>query len=88
MTAGSTHQRNPAVGWDITASAKTEGSEKIARVRILVNGSSEYDKTFDPPISNWQTQLVQQGQYPGGNTVRVIATNDKGEDAESDDSWS
>jgi len=57
-------------------------------VQVLVNGSREYDQTFDPPISNWQRQLTQQGQYPGDNTVRVIATSDKGDDTESDDSWS
>ena len=87
MTVGSTHQRNPAVGWDIAASAKADSGEKIARVQVLVNGSHEYDKAFDPPISNWQRQLTQQGQYPGDNTVQVIATNDKGDDTESDDSW-
>ncbi len=88
MTVGSTHQRNPAVGWDISASAKADSGEKIARAQILVNGASEYDKTFDPPISNWQRQLTQQGQYPGDNTVQVIVTSDKGENTESDDSWS
>ena len=88
MTVGSTHQRNPAVAWDIAASAKADAGEKIARVQVLVNGSREYDATFDPPIGNWQRQLTQQGQYPGDNTVQVIATSDKGEDTESDDSWS
>jgi hypothetical protein len=88
MTASSTHKKNPAVGWDISASAKADKGEKIARAQIIVNGSSEYDKTFDPPISNWQEQVNQQGQYPGENTVQVIVTDDKGEDTESDDSWS
>jgi len=88
MTVTSTHTRNPAVGWDISASGKPDKGEKIARARIIVNGSSKYDKTFDPPISSWQEQLNQQGQYPGDNTVQVIATSDKGEDTESDDSWS
>jgi len=88
MTASSTHKKNPAVGWDISASAKADKGEKIARAQIIVNGSSEYDKTFDPPISSWQEQLNQQGQYPGENTVQVIVTDDKGEDTESDDSWS
>jgi hypothetical protein len=87
MTVGSTHQRNPAVGWDISASAKADSGEKISRVQVLVNGSREYDKMLDLPISNWQRQLTQQGQYPGDNTVQVIATSDKGEDTESDDSW-
>jgi hypothetical protein len=88
MTVASTHKKNPALGWDISASATADKGEKITRAQILVNGSNEYDRTFDPPISNWQEQLNQQGQFPGDNTVRVIATSDKGEDTESDDSWS
>ena len=87
MTVGSAHQRNPAVGWDVSASAKADSGETITRVQVLVNGANEYDKTFDPPISNWQRQLTQQGEYPGDNTVQVIATSDKGENIESDDSW-
>jgi hypothetical protein len=88
MTATSTHKKNPAIGWDISASAKADKGEKIARVQILVNDSPEYDKTFAPPISSWQEQLNQQGQYPGDNTVRVIVTSDKGEDTEAEDEWS
>ena len=88
MIVSSTHKKNPAIGWDISASAKAEKGEKIARAQIIVNGSSEYDKSFASPISNWQEQLNQQGQYPGDNTVQAIVTDDKGEDTESDDSWS
>jgi len=88
MTATSTHKKNPAIGWDISASAKADKGEKIARVQILVNDSPEYDKTFASPISSWQEQLNQQGQYPGDNTVRVIVTSDKGEDTEAEDEWS
>jgi hypothetical protein len=84
----SAHAKNPLIGWDITASAKADAGEKIARVQIIINGSSEYDKTFDTPLSSWQEQLGQQGKYPGDNTVEVIATNDKGEDTGSEDSWS
>jgi hypothetical protein len=87
MTAASTHTKNSAVGWDISASAKADTGEKIARAQILVNGSSEYDETFDPPISNWQEQLTQQGEFPGSNVVQVIITSDKGDDTESYDSW-
>jgi hypothetical protein len=87
MTVTSTHAKNPLIGWDISASAKAGPGEKIARVQIIVNGSSEYDKTFDSPISSWQEQLNQQGEYPADNTVEVIATSDKGEDTESEDSW-
>jgi hypothetical protein len=88
MTVSSAHVKNPLIGWDITASAKADAGEKIARVQIIVNGSSEYDKTFDAPISSWQEQLSQQGEYPGDNAVEVIATSDKGEDTASEDSWS
>jgi len=88
VIVSSTHKKNPAIGWDISASAKAEKGEKIARAQIIVNGSSEYDKSFASPISNWQEQLNQQGQYPGDNTVQAIVTDDKGEDTESDDSWS
>ena len=87
MTVSSTHKKNAALGWDISASAKADKGEKISRAQIIVNGSSRYDKTFDPPIGNWSATLNQQGQYPGDNTVQVIVTNDKGDDTESDDSW-
>ena len=88
MTVGSTHTKNPLADWDISASAKADTGEKIARAQIFVNGSSEYDKSFDPFISSWQTQLTQKGQYPGDNTVQVIVTDDKGDDTGSDDEWS
>jgi hypothetical protein len=87
MQVTSSHQKNPAIGWDITASAKTDKNEKITRAQILVNDSPEYDKEFDPPINNWQESLRQQGQFPGDNNVAVIVTSDQGEDTESDDSW-
>jgi hypothetical protein len=88
MIVTSTHARNPAVGWDVSAAAKADHGEKISRAQIIVNGFTGYDKTFDPPINGWQQELNQQGQYPGNNTVQVIATSDKGEDTEADDSWS
>ena len=87
MTTTLSHQKNPAVGWDISASAKADKGEKIARAQIIVDDFPEYDKTFDPPLSSWQQQLTQQGQYPGDNKVRLIVTNDKDEDTEADDSW-
>ncbi len=83
----STHVRNPALGWDITATAKAEKGEKIMRAQVLVNDFSEYDEQFNPPISNWQTQLRQKGRYPGDNKVEVIITNDKGEETSAVDSW-
>jgi hypothetical protein len=83
----SQHVKNPAVGWDVAASAKSDAGEKIARVQVIINGFGVYDNTFVPPIGNWQEQLEQQGRYPGENTIRVIATSDKGDDTESIDSW-
>jgi len=88
MDVTSSHSKNPAVGWDITASAKADKGENIERAQIIVGGFPQYDKSFDPPITNWQQQLGQQGQYPGYNTVRVVVTSDNGEDTESVDSWS
>ena len=75
------------MGWDISAAAKADAGEKIARALIIINGQVAYDHSFVPPIGSWQVQLTQKGQYPGENTVRVIASNDKGEDAESEDFW-
>jgi hypothetical protein len=84
----SSHSKNPALGWDIAASAKAGAGEKISRARIFVNQLSRYDKSFDPPVASWQEQLPQQGEYPGNNEVRVVITNDRSEDAESADTWS
>jgi hypothetical protein len=88
VTVTSQHAKNPAIGWDISGAAKADDGEKIARAQIIINGQVAYDNSFIPPIGSWQVQLTQKGQYPGENTVRVIASSDKGEDTESDDSWS
>ncbi len=88
MEVTSTHTKNPATGWDISATAKADAGEKIARAQVYINGFSAYDKTFAPPISSWQQQLSQKGEYPGDNTVQVTVTSDGGDDTESDDSWS
>jgi hypothetical protein len=88
VTVTAQHAKNPGVGWDISAAAKADAGEKIARAQIMINGQVAYDSSFAEPIGSWQVQLTQKGQYPGENTVRVTASNDKGEDTESDDSWS
>jgi hypothetical protein len=88
MTPTLSHSKNPAIGWDISASAKVDKDEKIVRAQILVNDSTEYDKTFDSPLSNWQQQLHQQGEFPGDNTVKLIITDDQGNDTDAEDSWS
>jgi len=82
------HQKDPAIGWDISASATADGGEKISGAQILVNGSSKYNKSFNPPLSQWQQQLTQQGQYPGDNTSRLEVTSDKGSVSEAEDAWS
>ena len=87
MTTTLTHTKNAAVGWDIAASANADKGEKIVRAQIIVDDFPEYDKTFDNPLSSYSQQLHQKGQYPGHNTVKLIVTNDKGEDTEQDDSW-
>lgn len=81
------HQKNPAVAWDISASATAEKGEKIVRAQIIVDDFPEYDTTFDQPLSSWQQQLTQQGQYPGDNRVRLIITDQNDQDTEADDSW-
>jgi hypothetical protein len=87
MDVTSSHSRNPALGWDITACAKAEKGEKIVRAQIIVNDFPQYDESFEPPVSAWQEQLPQQGEYPGDNKVLVVITDDKYEDTESLDSW-
>ncbi len=83
-----THKKNMALGWNIIASAKAEKGEKIARAQISVNGFSKYDKSFNPPLSQWQQELIQQGQYPGDNNSHLEITDDNGEISSSEDSWS
>jgi hypothetical protein len=88
MDIKSTHARNPLMGWDISSSATAGKGEAIARAQIIVNGSPEYDESFDPAINDWQEQLQQQGVYPGDNKVMVVITDDKGNDKRLLDSWS
>jgi hypothetical protein len=87
VTVSTQHAKNPALGWDISAVAKADAGEKIARAQIFIHGLVAYDNSFVPPIGNWEVLLTQKGQYPGENSVRVIVSNDKGEDTEADDSW-
>ncbi len=82
------HSKNPAFGWDISASAKAGSGETILRAQILVNDFTKYEESFNPPLSSWQKQLLQQGEYPGDNHARVVVTNDKDADTESFDAWS
>jgi len=88
MDASLEHRKDPAVGWNILASAKADNNEKISRVEILVNGFSKYDQSFRTPITQWKHELTQQGQFPGDNTTELKVTNDKGESSVAQDSWS
>ena len=82
------HQKDPAEDWNISASAKADKGEQIARAQIVVNDSTEYDESFDPPLNSWQKQLAQKGEYPGDNTVQLTITDANGVDTEAQDSWS
>ena len=83
-----THQKKPALGWDISASAAGEKDEKISRAEILVNNASKYDKKFNPPLAQWQQQLDQQGQYPGDNTSELRLTSNRNTVSVANDGWS
>jgi hypothetical protein len=83
-----THARNPLAGWDISALAKAGDKETITSARIIVNGFTELDQTFDEPLDQWQQQLSQQGNYPGNNQVLVEITNGDGEVIRTQDAWS
>lgn len=82
-----THRKNPASGWDISASAHAEGSEKIARARVNLNGFDLVDESFSEPVGTWQHELTQQGQYPGDNRVSVSVTDQNGNETSDEDSW-
>jgi hypothetical protein len=81
------HTKNPLIGWDISATATAEKDEKMARAQIFVNDFSEYDETFDEPLSSWQQQLRQQGDYPEDNKVKLIVTDVDGKDTVAEDAW-
>jgi hypothetical protein len=51
MQVTSSHQKNPAVGWDITASAKADQGETIARAQIIVDDFPEFDQSFDQQLA-------------------------------------
>ena len=87
MQAHITHAKNPVLGWDIAATAKADKGEAVARGQIFVNGFAVYDEQLNPPVSNWQAQLIQKGQFPGNNEARLIVTDQNGQDTVSIDSW-
>ena len=88
MTIDVSHQKNPAIGWDVNTVVTADKREKIAHVVIRVNGIPECNEDVSPAASSWKKNLVQQGSYPGANKVVVTATNEKGEDTDANDEWS
>src|SRR2546426_11741950 len=87
MDLSLTHKKNMGSGWNILASAKGAAGEKIFRAQILVNGFSKYDRSFPSPLTQWQQELGQQGQYPGDNTSRLEITSERGDVSSAEDSW-
>jgi hypothetical protein len=88
MDVNVSHQKNPAMGWDVSIVAKACAPEGISRVEVLVNGSSRSSENFNPPASHWQKVLTQQGQYPGDNKVEACVTDSKGNQTTAYDEWS
>ena len=71
------HTRNNLMGWDIKVKAIADKSERIASVRIAVNGFDQSDKQLDPPANQYQTELSRVGQFPGDNETRVTVTDEQ-----------
>jgi hypothetical protein len=88
MIAEISHQKNMAMGWDISVSVKPEAGQAISAVEVSVNGFNRLSENFHPPASQWQKTLIQQGQYPGENQVEVKVTDSKGTQTRSLDQWS
>jgi hypothetical protein len=82
------HVKDPLMGWTIQTKISGGKGERIAEVRISVNGFDVLNKKVDPPTDQWQTELSQKGQYPGDNESRVTVTDEKGNETSAVDSWS
>jgi hypothetical protein len=88
MDANVVAQKNPAIGWDITVSVKAGSGEAISAVEVFVNGLSRWSENFNPPTSQLQKLLTQQGQYPGDNKAEVRVTDSKGRQTSTYNEWS
>jgi hypothetical protein len=82
------HVKDPLIGWTIQTKVAADKGERIAGVRIAVNGFDVLDKKVDPPVDQWQTELSQKGQFPGDNEVRATVNDEKGKETSAIDSWS
>jgi len=83
-----TPQKDPAMDWNITVSAKAGAGESISAVEVRVNGFTKFSETFNPATNQWQRTLLQQGTYPGDNNAELIVTNAKGEKTSYYNEWS
>ena len=87
MTIDISHVKNPALGWDITADIKADSTEKISQVCIVVNGFSKCEETLASPAQFWKKTIIQQGVFPGDNSVTVSATDGDGQQISAVDEW-
>jgi len=82
------HIKNPATGWDVQVMIQAEKGEKITHIEVTIGGFQKCNENPIPAVNKWNRSFTQQGQYPGDNTVKVTATNDKTEDFSAEDTWS
>jgi hypothetical protein len=82
------HTKDQLIGWNIQMKASAGKGERIAAVRITVNGFDVVDKKVDPPADQWDTELPQKGQYPGDNEIRAAVTDEKGQEFSAVSTWS
>ena len=86
MKIAATHERNPAIGWDIDTTVAADGHEAIRHVRIDVNGSPIADEDV-PGVSSWHKLHVQKGQFPGENHLIVTVLDGDGNETSAIDEW-
>ena len=83
-----TYLKNPALGWDVTATATGEHQEQVQHIRATINSSPMCDENSDPPVNKWRRLFTQKGVYPGDNKVVVTVTDDRGNDSAAMEQWS
>ena len=81
------HAKNVLMGWDINVNVTADAGEQVAFVEIGVNGFSEVSETPDDPVDSWEKQLTQQGNFPGDNSVVVLARDQNGNDHRGKQEW-
>ena len=73
------HQRNPALGWDITVKVAAPSDASIAQVRTAINDFPEPDDILEPPVDVYERTFVQKGVFPGSNKVVVTVVDANGD---------